>query len=678
MTRMITSLLLIAVLAVGAVAAEFETVLNEIKSYDYGDSRENLTTLTDMLRQASEDAAQLAEYEAAMLEVLSDKETTFAAKQFLCKELSIMGTEQSVDVLYDLLMSKNAKHADIARYALERIPGQAVDEALLKALKKTKGTIKVGVINTIGERQIEEATKPLSKLTTHKDDAIAMAAAAALGKIATDATATALGAAMTDTDGDVRETAVDAYLKNADALFKAGEQNKALAIYESLYVPDESIPTRSAALTGLVKTVEDPTDLIVNVLESDAADELKAVAISIVHQCQRDLNVEAIADLLPTLDPLEQIQLLTAFKVRGATQVRDAVAQMVDSENLDVRLTAMEALVTVGDESDALLLANIAATSTGEAKETAKESLSRLSAPGVNQTIVQAIPNADENVKVELVESVGARQMTDAVPTLLTAAKDENVRVRVAALKSLGQVASPEHLPDLVDLLVHAQNNAERREAERTVVTVANTIEEKEKRGDVIMVVLPETENMTAKSSLMLALGRIGDPDALPIMRDALTSDDAELKRAAILSLSEWPTPEPADDLLNVTQNAESSSHQVLALRGYIRLAGLESDRPKAETVEMYKTALELAENVGEQRMALSGLAEVGSVGAMTLAAEYLDHSNLQGEAEIAVVSNAWRTRGEESAERTALLKRVYDQTSDERVKREAGRLLDQ
>lgn len=678
MTRMITSLLLIAVLAVGAVAAEFETVLNEIKSYDYGDSRENLTTLTDMLRQASEDAAQLAEYEAAMLEVLSDKETTFAAKQFLCKELSIMGTEQSVDVLYDLLMSKNAKHADIARYALERIPGQAVDEALLKALKKTKGTIKVGVINTIGERQIEEATKPLSKLTTHKDDAIAMAAAAALGKIATDATATALGAAMTDTDGDVRETAVDAYLKNADALFKAGEQNKALAIYESLYVPDESIPTRSAALTGLVKTVEDPTDLIVNVLESDAADELKAVAISIVHQCQRDLNVEAIADLLPTLDPLGQIQLLTAFKVRGATQVRDAVAQMVDSENLDVRLTAMEALVTVGDESDALLLANIAATSTGEAKETAKESLSRLSAPGVNQTIVQAIPNADENVKVELVESVGARQMTDAVPTLLTAAKDENVRVRVAALKSLGQVASPEHLPDLVDLLVHAQNNAERREAERTVVTVANTIEEKEKRGDVIMVVLPETENMTAKSSLMLALGRIGDPDALPIMRDALTSDDAELKRAAILSLSEWPTPEPADDLLNVTQNAESSSHQVLALRGYIRLAGLESDRPKAETVEMYKTALELAENVGEQRMALSGLAEVGSVGAMTLAAEYLDHSNLQGEAEIAVVSNAWRTRGEESAERTALLKRVYDQTSDERVKREAGRLLDQ
>jgi len=637
-----------------------------------------LTTLTDMLRQASEDAAQLAEYEAAMLEVLSDKETTFAAKQFLCKELSIMGTEQSVDVLYDLLMSKNAKHADIARYALERIPGQTVDEALLKALKKTKGTIKVGIINTIGERQIEEATKPLSKLTTDKDDAIAMAAAAALGKIATDATATALGAALTNTEGDVRETAVDAYLKNADALFKAGEQNKALAIYESLYVPNESIPTRSAALTGLVKTVENPTDLIVNVLESEAADELKAVAISMVHQCQRDLDVEAIADLLPTLDPLGQIQLLTAFKVRGATPVRDAVAQMVDSENLDVRLTAMEALVTVGDDSDALLLANVAAASTGEAKETAKESLARLSAPGVNQTIVQAIPDADENVKVELVESVGARQMTDAVPTLLTAAKDENVRVRVAALKSLGQVASPEHLPDLVNLLVKAQNNAERREAERTVVTVANTIEEKEKRGDVIMAVLPETEDMTAKSSLMLVLGRIGDPDALPIMRDALSSDDAELKRAAILSLSEWPTPKPADDLLNVAQSAESSSHQVLALRGYIRLAGLESDRPKAETVKMYKTALELAENVGEQRMALSGLAEVGSVGAMSLAAEYLDHSDLQGEAEIAVVSNAWRTRGEESAERTALLNKVYDQTSDERVKREAGRLLDQ
>ena len=675
MTRVLTFTLFVALLAT-AVAADFQSVINEVKTYEYGDSRETLTTLTDMLRQASEDPAKLAEYEAVMLEALSDKETTFAAKQFLCKELSIMGTEQSVDVLYDLLTSNNPKNADIARYALERIPGDEVDAALLKALKKTKGTIKVGVINTVGERGIKDATKPLSKLLENKDAAIAKAAAAALGKMGTDASATALGDALTTTTGETRDVVVDAYLKNADAFLQAGEKNKALAIYESLYVSNESLPTRAAALTGLVKTVENPTELIVNTLKSDTPKELKAVAISMVHQCKRDLDVNTIAEQLPSLEPLGQIQLLTAFKVRGSTEVRETAADAVESDNLDVSLTALEALAAIGDKSDALLLAQIAANSTGETKETAQQSLARLSAPGVNETILTAIPNAEEKVKVEMVEAVGNRQMAGAVPNLLTAAKDENVRVRVAALKSLGQVAAPSDLPALIELLVNAQNNTERREAERTVVTVANSIDEKENRGDAIMAVLSETENMEAKSSLMLVLGRLGDPDALPVMRDALNSENDELKRAAILSLSEWPTPEPADDLLEVAKSAESSSHQVLALRGYIQLAGLESDRPKPETVAMYKTALELAENVGEKRMALSGLAQVGCIGAMKLAGEYLDNSELKGEAEIAVLQNAWSTRNEESEERTALVKKVYDQTSDERVKNQAGRML--
>ena len=675
MTRILSALLILA-LAWSAFAADIDSVLNKIASYDYGDSREDLTNLSDMLRQASGDALKLAEYEKAMLAVLGAKGTTFAAKQFICKEISIMGTEQSVPTLAKLLQKEET--ADIARYALERIPGDKVDATLLMAMKKTKGIVKVGVINTIGERKIKAATKDLGKLLKNKDEQIAMAAAAALGKIGTDESATLLGAALLKTTGKVRDVAVDAYLKNADVFLKSGEKLKAEAIYEPLFTSGESTPTRSAALTGLIKTVDNPTELIVDVLTKEEEPTIKAVAISMVHQCKRDMHLKAIAATLPTLDPLGQIQLITAFKVKGDPVARDVILSAVQSDNDDVSNTAIEALASVGSKEDAALLAKIAASATDEKQEIAKQALARLNADGTNEAILKAIPNADAAAKVELVEAVGSRQMTASVQILLEAAKDENARVRVAALEALAQVASPADLDALIELLINAQANAERRQAERTVVTIATQIEDKEKQGDAVIQAMSNVEDMKAKSSLMLVAGRIGDADALAIMRDALSSDDNDLKRAAILSLSEWPTPEPLDDLEKVAKTAKESSHKVLGLRGYIQLLALESDRSKDETVAKYKNALDLAEETGEKRMALSGLAEVQSTAAMFLAAEYLDDADLKGEAELAVMGNAWRARGGDADKKKAIIQKVYDSTTDDRLKRAAKQMLDQ
>ena len=260
----------------------------------------------------------------------------------------------------------------------------------------------------------------------------------------------------------------------------------------------------------------------------------------------------------------------------------------------------------------------------------------------------------------------------------MKAAQDEHVRVRVAALKSLALVAAPSDLDALVDLLIAAKADAERREAERTVVAVSGKIAEKENRGTAVLQALPNVEDMTAKSSLLLVLGRIGVADALPMLRDGLSSDNIELKRAAILALSAWPTADPAEDLLNVAKTAQEASHKILGLRGYIHLAGLESDRPKAETVAMYKAALDLAENIGEKRRALSGLGRVENIDALLLAATYLDDPDLKGEAELAVMDNAWRTRNVKTAERKAALQKVYEMTKDDETKRDAKRLLDE
>ena len=677
MNRILTSILLIAVFAVGAAAADFQSVLQQVAAYDYGDSRESLTTLSDMLRQAADDAAQLAEYEKAMLDVLAAKQTPFAAKQYLCKELSIMGTGASVPTLAKML--KKEETADIARYALERIPGEAVDAALIKAAKKSKGNVKIGVINTLGNRRVSAAVKTLKKALGDKNRDVAMAAAAALGKIGTHETATILGEVLASATGELRRSAVQAYLDNAFAFLKAGEKNNAQSIYQMLFTERESMPTRIAALTGLAHTVNEPTTLIVDVLQDDNRDaRLKAAAIGLVHQCKRPLDIGAIADVLPGLQPLAKVQLLTALRVRGDKAARDQVLAAINDENDDVSIAAIKALAAIGSKDDVVLLAGLAAESTGDKQNAARQSLALLNAPGVDEAVLAALNEVDAKAKTELVQAVGDRKMETAVPTLMNIARDKNARVRVAALKSLGQLAAPADLPALIGLLIDAQSDGERREAERTVVAVSSKMTENEKRGDAVMQALPKVKDIKAKSSLMIVLGRLGVADALPIFREALASPDADLKRAAILALSEWPTPEPLDDLLNVAGAAKEASHRVLALRGYIRLAGLESDRPKPETVAMYKTALDLAENTAEKRMALSGLSKVHCPKALLLAGEYLDDPDLKEEAEIAVMDNAWRTRNVKTGERKAVLQKVYEQTTDDETKRDAKKLIDE
>jgi len=124
--------------------SDMEQQLEKVKTYDYGQSRAALTELSDHIRQAYGKPAELKKIEKALLGVLKS-DAKYAGKQYVCRELSIIGTEQSVPVLASMLTDE--KYSDMARYALERIPGNAADEALLAALSKANGKPKIGIVN---------------------------------------------------------------------------------------------------------------------------------------------------------------------------------------------------------------------------------------------------------------------------------------------------------------------------------------------------------------------------------------------------------------------------------------------------------------------------------------------------------------------------------------------------
>lgn len=237
----------------GSDMAELQELLEKVKTYDWGQSRLALTEMSETIKKAHGDKAELAKIEKALLGVL-ESDAKQAGKQYVCRELSIIGTEQSVPTLAKMLTGEDT--SDMARYALERIPGSAVDEALRGALGQAKGNAKIGIINSLGQRRDKGAVSALSGLLGGSDEAVAAAAAAALGQIADSTAAQALGGAKDKASGKLQLVVLDSYLKCADQLSAAGQKAPALAIYKELQKEGMPKPIRTAALTGMLNATK--------------------------------------------------------------------------------------------------------------------------------------------------------------------------------------------------------------------------------------------------------------------------------------------------------------------------------------------------------------------------------------------------------------------------------------
>jgi hypothetical protein len=238
----------------GTEMATLQELLEKVKTYDWGQSRLALTEVSDIIKKAHSSPAELKKIEKSLLGVLTS-DAKRAGKQYVCRELSIIGSGESVPVLGKMLTGEET--SDMARYALERIPGTAVNDVLRRALRAAKGKPKVGIINSLGQRRDRRAVRALGRLIGNSDQTVAAAAAAALGQIADSRATEALSAAKDKTSGKLRMLVLDSYLKCADQLVAEGKRTQALAIYKELQKKGMPKPIRTAALRGTLTPRKD-------------------------------------------------------------------------------------------------------------------------------------------------------------------------------------------------------------------------------------------------------------------------------------------------------------------------------------------------------------------------------------------------------------------------------------
>jgi len=613
----------------------------------------------------------------------------FEEKCQACRDLMVVGNREAVPVLAGLLVDEKLAH--MARYALEPISDPAVDDAFRAALGQLKGRLLgarkasaplVGVINSIAVRRDAKAVEPLGRLLQDADPQVASAAAVALGKIGTPEAAKALEQASASAPAAVRPALYEGRLYCADALAAQGRREEALTIYDSLRAPQTPAPIRVAAMRGtILARPSSAVPLLLEQLHSSDPTMFGVVLWLAQHELPGAEVTQALAAELGKLPAERQAMLVQALCSRGDPAALPALLAAAKSNEKRIRLSAIRALPKIPDASAIPTLLDALGDSDGEISQAAQDSLGRLPAKEADAAVAAMLAGPEQGRRIIAIELVGRRRMTSAIPSLLRAAQDPDQPIRLASLKVLEELAGPDQMAALLDLLTGANSAQEIDAAGRALAAVCAKAGDPDACAEKLAGVFAQT-NPALKRTLLRVLCSVGGGKALHAVRVAVNDPDAEVKAAAIRALGEWRTMDAARDLLELAKTSTNTTDKLLSLRSYIRLAG-NKDAPADQRLAVCKQATALIERNEEKKLLLGMLGGIAAVESLAMAAPYLDDAATKEEACAAIVAIAEKLVRERKASATdpkllEPVKKVSQTTANPDLARRAGLLLQQ
>jgi hypothetical protein len=625
----------VAGLWLGAQTASLDQILKEISAYDGGIDSGPLWKLRDYVKGIMDSAPSKTECEARLLEFLATKATP-VAKMAVCRQLSLIGGDRSVAVLPSMLL--DPAMSDMALYVLQKIPGAAVDKALLQALAKAEGPMKTAIIAALGDRKSAPAIPILSSLLKPKGD-FAAAAALALGKIGGDAAAGALAASLAGLDVDVKPLAASALLKCAEGQVAAKNERAASAIYEKLLADASApAPVRQAAMLGRIATSGDRAGAVVIEQIKGKDPAMQEVAVLKLKETVKPDGIGAVCSLMPDLPDGMQVKLLAVLAGYPKEQVLPAVLKAAGSSTESVRIAAYQALESVGDVSALKMLVEAASKTRGAEQNAARNAIALLKGRPVDEALVAWLgQNPADQIQGELLQAVSDRRIFAAKGLVSQCLKANTSRVRVQALRTLRVIGTPSDMPAIAAFVIRSEEDVDQAEALNTIAALAQKISSPDGRSNMVKDMLGREKDPKARVKLLRVLGRIGDDSSLATLRNALGGTDEEAADAAARAIMAWPTSAARDDVLQLAQKSKNETHRLLALQALLRMIRADRYRKPEAAVADLRQAYALAVRTEEKRLILGALPNFACPEALELAATLLGDSSVKAEAQAAI-----------------------------------------
>jgi HEAT repeat protein len=598
-------------------------------------------------------------------------------KAITCKQLVIYGTEQSVPALAPLLADKEL--ASWARIALEAIPGPVADTALRDALGKIEGRLLIGVINSIGVRRDVYAVDTLVQKLDDANAGIASAAAVALGHIGGEQAAKALTQSLADAPTGVRSAVAEGCILCAEWFLAHERTAEAVKLYDT--VRQAAVPNQRhlEAIRGAILARQSAgVPLLIKQLRSEDKERLSIGLRTARELPGRDVT-EALAVELARLSPDRRPMLLLALADRNDSAVIPTVHKAAQSSTKDLRITAINILIRLGDVSCVPVLLEAATEDDAKLEQAAMETLVRLPGKDVDADLLARLPQAQGKLRQVLIELAGQRQISEALPAVVSSLHDIDAGIRGVAIQTIGIIGQDQQTADLVKLLQKTDSSRERAGIRKALLAISGRCGVK-----CISHLRPLTQSRDDELHMigLHALAIIGGPDALAAVKSAIESAEPPVQDEAVRILSTWPNNWPEDSeagqaLLMLATSAEKMSHQVLGLRGYLQYIRGNKKLSNEQKVAKVKDVRSHIRRPEEKRLAIAVLGDAPSYSALELLATLAEDSAVAEEAYSAMVRIAGQDiRGVSKDQRRQVLKTVAEKSRNDGIKRRARKTL--
>ncbi|TVS14508.1 MAG: HEAT repeat domain-containing protein [Planctomycetaceae bacterium] len=664
-------------LPAGVVGAEptadpaLDEAFQKLMGLEPGQDLQQFRPIDQALGAAQRDESIRADIEARLVQVLRG-EATDLGKDYACRQLVTVGGDEAIAALRELVPDERMSY--MARFGLEGIGGSKAADALRELLGTTEGLQQIGVVISLGRMADAGAATPIAALLDNADRPLADACLTALGQIGTVPAARALQEYVGKEGSSASPAAFDALLAAAESLCQAGQFELAAELCQGLWGA-ESRRVREGAFRGWIAANPDQSLAIIIAALAGDEDWKRVAAADYVADLRQPAELQQIAAALGDLPAEGQVAALKSLTPRSDPAIRQAALSLATSANVDVAVAALEALILSGTAEDVpALVAIVIDGDDPQKRQAAFETIRRMPADGVDRA-VKAWLGKTENPPSVIVQLAVARRSPMLVPALLKAARAPHAVARLEAWLGLEIMAQPQHAAQLVDLLIETAPGPEREAADRAVWLTSLRIEDPAQRSAPLLAAL-EAGHQNAAVVLLPTLARMGDPAALPAVRNAMQSSQARVRDAGYRALANWPDPIVADELLEIAKTSEVDAYRIWALRAFARLVALPSDRPAAETFRMLRDAMQLTVRIEDKQLFLSRLSAVRVPEALDLLMSYVGDPDLESAAIPAIFTLAKGLSQTHPEQAAAALNKIQPLVTDPEIEQQIPRVL--
>ncbi len=575
-------------------------------------------------------------------------EAPFVEKAEACRLLSISGDVNAIPVLEPLLV--HAELADMARYALEPMPGTEANAALRRALTVTSGKGKAGVVSSLGVRRDVFAVPELIPLLNDADGFVKEAAARALGRIAAPEGISALETAIAQPGlaYAIAQSLGDGLFAAAEHARTNGRSDEAARLYDLVYAV-EALPVhiRAGALRGavLARKPLQGRPLLLEAIKSDNEDFFTA-ALRIAQEMKGKKKTSTeLAAALPTISPERKVRVIQLLGELGKPAAGPALLQEAETGPVPVRVAALGAVVRLAYAPALPLLTSLVASEDADLARAARDGLSYFPGPEGDVALRDMLKSSDAQVRRIAVELIGQGALPAPAELLMQiAGEDAEDSVRVAALASVKEYAGKPQISGLLGHLLTPRSNEEMQAAEQGLIQTVMLEKEASSEApaglvDALCDALASSEG-EKKLSVLRVLTSTGSQKAFDTVLPLASTGEGEVKEAAARAVCDWPAYLALPTLMEWVNTPPDATFRAHALRGAVRLLAPGQDTPE-QLCPHYGTLLGLAASPDEKKLVLSGLATVAHPSALAMALDQLGDEAVKTEAVLAATAIA-------------------------------------